>query len=57
MIVLVTRVSIDPYAWLNPIYARLRSDPAFARLAPALYAELCRAALEVAAPKVGCSRH
>lgn len=50
-------VSVDPYAWLKPSYARLRSDPGFARLAPASqFAELCRAASEHSAPKAASMR-
>ena len=30
----ITHISVDPYAWLKPIYAQLRATPAFARLAP-----------------------
>ena len=30
----MTHISVDPYAWLKPIYAQLRANPAFARLAP-----------------------
>ena len=51
------RVSVDPYAWLKPIFARLAADPAFGRLAPAhQYAELCRAAAEHSAPKAASMR-
>ena len=43
----MTHISVDPYAWLKPIYAQLRATPAFARLAPASqFLELCRAATE-----------
>jgi hypothetical protein len=38
---------VDPYAWLKPMYAQLRANPAFARLAPvSQFLELCRAAHE-----------
>jgi hypothetical protein len=30
----VTFVTSDPHAWLRPLYARLRRDPAFALLSP-----------------------
>ena len=51
------RVSVDPYAWLKPIYAQLRANPAFARLAPvSQFLELCRAATDHSPPKAEAMR-
>jgi hypothetical protein len=49
--------SSDPHAWLRPIYAELRRDPAFALLAPAhQFNTLCKAAEETSASKVALMR-
>ena len=53
----MTHISVDPYAWLTPIYAQLRATPGFARLAPSSqFLELCRAATEHSPPKAEAMR-
>jgi hypothetical protein len=46
------QISSDPHAWLRPPYAKLASDPAFARLAPAhQFRALCEAAAKLSPSK------
>ena len=53
----MTHISVDPYAWLKPIYAQLRANPTFARLAPvSQFLELCRAANEYSPRKAEAMR-
>ena len=53
----MTHISVDPYAWLKPIYAQIRADPAFARLAlSSQFLELCRAAAEHSSRKAEAMR-
>ena len=53
----MTHISVDPYAWLKPLYAQLRANPAFARLAPASqFSELCRAASDQSPRKAEAMR-
>jgi hypothetical protein len=53
----MTHISVDPYAWLKPIYAQLRANPAFARLPPvSQFLELCRAATEHSPSKAEAMR-
>jgi hypothetical protein len=53
----MTHINVEPYAWLRPIYAELRANSAFARLAPASqFLELCRAATEHSSAKAEVMR-
>ena len=53
----MTYISVDPYAWLKPIYAQLRANPAFSCLAPvSQFLELCRAATEQSPRKAEAMR-
>jgi hypothetical protein len=42
----VSFVSSDPYAWLRPLYARLRGDHTFGLLSPAHQFEALAKAIE-----------